>query len=403
LKLIQFGAGNIGRSFIAQIFSRAGWEVVFVDINHSLIDELNRRREYRVEIKDRSCYSLIVKNVRGVFADALESVSREISEADILATAVGQKALPEIMHTIAEGLKKRLKTFPVKPLDIIICENMQNGAQFFREHLIRELGEDLPFSEMVGLVETSIGKMVPIMSEEEKKRDSLLVYAEAFNTLILDKKGFKGPIPQIPELDPKDNIKAYVDRKLYIHNLGHAVTAYISYVFRPEYAFIWQAVEDREIKSITEGAMWEAGRSLIEEYPDEFSKENMEKHIQELLLRFANRALRDTIYRVGRDLYRKLAPDDRLIGGIKLARKHGILPRNIALGVACAMFFNATDEKGEMYENDRLFHEREVTEGIEHVLKYISKLEDKEIITLIKSYHNAILNKERDFNKILKL
>jgi mannitol-1-phosphate 5-dehydrogenase len=41
MKLVQFGAGNIGRSFIGQLFSRAGWEVVFVDINTNMVKMKN--------------------------------------------------------------------------------------------------------------------------------------------------------------------------------------------------------------------------------------------------------------------------------------------------------------------------------------------------------------------------
>lgn len=40
-KLVQFGAGNIGRSFIGQIFSQNGYEVVFIDLNQTLIQNLN--------------------------------------------------------------------------------------------------------------------------------------------------------------------------------------------------------------------------------------------------------------------------------------------------------------------------------------------------------------------------
>jgi mannitol-1-phosphate 5-dehydrogenase len=46
-----FGAGKIGRSFIGQLFSRGGYEVVFVDVFKPLIDEINRRHEYNVVIK----------------------------------------------------------------------------------------------------------------------------------------------------------------------------------------------------------------------------------------------------------------------------------------------------------------------------------------------------------------
>ena len=43
-KMLQFGAGNIGRSFIGQLFSRSGYEVVFVDINKELAKELNKKK-----------------------------------------------------------------------------------------------------------------------------------------------------------------------------------------------------------------------------------------------------------------------------------------------------------------------------------------------------------------------
>jgi sugar/nucleoside kinase (ribokinase family) len=40
-KLVLFGAGKIGRSFIGQLFSRGGYEVVFVDVNEKIIDHFH--------------------------------------------------------------------------------------------------------------------------------------------------------------------------------------------------------------------------------------------------------------------------------------------------------------------------------------------------------------------------
>ena len=63
------------------------------------------------------------------------------------------------------------------------------------EELGRYLPHDYPLNELVGLVETSIGKMVPIMSQKDLEEDPLQVFAEPYNTLIVSKKGFKNPIP----------------------------------------------------------------------------------------------------------------------------------------------------------------------------------------------------------------
>ena len=67
--IVIFGAGKIGRSFIGQLFGKAGYEVVFVDMDHSLVEGLNRRRAYTVVIKgpDRED-RLEIKNVRAIHA-----------------------------------------------------------------------------------------------------------------------------------------------------------------------------------------------------------------------------------------------------------------------------------------------------------------------------------------------
>jgi mannitol-1-phosphate 5-dehydrogenase len=39
--MIIFGAGKIGRSFIGQLFGCAGYKVIFVDVDHKMVDLLN--------------------------------------------------------------------------------------------------------------------------------------------------------------------------------------------------------------------------------------------------------------------------------------------------------------------------------------------------------------------------
>jgi len=96
-KLVQFGAGNIGRSFIGQLFSRAGWEVVFVDVDEAVISALNERRGYTVEIRDDKSETWRIENVRGVDARDTEAVAVEVAAADCLGSAVGKNYLTAIV------------------------------------------------------------------------------------------------------------------------------------------------------------------------------------------------------------------------------------------------------------------------------------------------------------------
>jgi mannitol-1-phosphate 5-dehydrogenase len=371
---VQIGAGNIGRSFVGQLFARAGYEVVFIDVVEPVIAALNQHHRYRIEIKDRCPETIWVDNVRGVDGRETEAAVRELCDCRLCATSVGPNALPYVLPNVAQALVQRREAGR-PPLDIILAENLREAATFVREHLARLLPPDFPLDESVGLVETSIGKMVPIMSEADRVADPLQVFAEAYNNLICDARGFRNPIPAVPGLDPKDNIAAYVDRKSFIHNLGHALCAYLGHVQDPSLVYTWQAVEHPVIGPAVRAGMWESGRALIAQYPEEFDEDNQTAHIEDLLGRFANQALGDTLHRVGRDLTRKLSREDRVIGALLNDLDQGVEPRVTALCAAAGMHFRAPDEKGELFPPDAKFLEKTVAGGGEPVLEEVCGLQ----------------------------
>ncbi len=323
-KLVLFGAGKIGRSFIGQVFSRSGYEVVFIDINRKLVDLLNERGQYKVVIKSSKGDEIIpVLHVKGVHLSDSENVIAELADATLAALSVGQQGLPSAIPLIAKALVRRRNTHGEWPLDIIIAENMRNADQYIAGELKKALPSDYPLDALVGLVETSIGKMVPIMSQRDLEADPLQVFAESYNSLIVAKHGFKNPVPDVEFLSPKENIKAWVDRKLFIHNLGHATAAYLGFRKNPAWIYIYEALEDPLILEATRQTMLQSADILMALYPGEFTGSQLEAHVDDLLQRFKNKALGDTIFRVGCDLYRKLSPEDRLVAPLKTAIRFG--------------------------------------------------------------------------------
>lgn len=373
MKLVVFGAGNIGRSFVGQLFSHAGYGVTFVEVDQALVAALNRAGRYCIEVRDRNPETRWVEGVRAVDGRNLEVVARELAEADIAATAVGPNALRFIYPAIAAGLGLRQRT-GAPPLDIIICENLRNAAEIFRQGITPLLPPDFPLEDIVGLIETSIGKMVPIMPEEARREDPLLLYAEAYNTLILDAKAFKNPIPKVPGLDPKQHMAAYVDRKAFIHNCGHAAAAYLGYLRHPEAVYLWEVIEDMAVQKAVRRAMGESARALMYRYPGEFTSESQQVHIEDLLSRFANRALGDTVYRVGRDLPRKLSREDRMIGALLMEAAYDVPAPFTTLVTAAGMLFLAADEQGEPFPADAQFGEELKAKGMAWALTEVCGL-----------------------------
>jgi mannitol-1-phosphate 5-dehydrogenase len=391
-EIIIFGAGKIGRSFIGQLFGTAGYKIVFVDIDRMLIDLINNRKCYKVVTKSEEEETIVVENVSAICANDFDAVSEVVSTAGILAVSVGKNAVEKVIPMIASGLQLRYKRFPGHPLDIIIAENMISGGDIIKEYLLKSLPPDFPFCEMTGLIETSIGKMVPIMSQTDLEEDPLKVFAEPYNTLILDKKGFKTPIPRIKGLAPKENIKAWVDRKAFIHNLGHATAAYYGHFRHNDAVYMYEVLDDSDVLDFTRGVMIQSADILICAYPDDYTRIELEDHIEDLLSRFRNRFLKDTLFRVGHDLGRKLSSDDRFMGAVKLGIHHGKPFDKILRAMSYGFFFKVTDEIGSCFEADiklldALSSDFENT-LVEH-LKF-NRDSDSGIIGELKKYMNRI-------------
>jgi mannitol-1-phosphate 5-dehydrogenase len=339
--------------------------------------------------------TLIVDKVRAVHANDIENVAIEIATADVVATAVGVNNLRYVYPTIAKGLLKR-RALGRGSLDIIIFENLRNSSNMFKPGLKHHLPKNYPLESFVGLVETSTDKIVPTMSKKVKREDPLTVIAEFFNLVYVDKTAFKGETPVVESLIFTKNLPAYFDRKFFTLNMGHALTAYLGYLAGLD--TIWDAINDEYIRKTVEAAMLESGWALIKEYPQEFNEETHTEYISNLIRRFANPALQDTVFRVGRDISRKLSRNDRLIGPLLMGVKHGLASPNIILGVAAGILFRGKDDNDELFHKDQHFAEEIYPRGVDYILRDVCGLnasypQEAQLIDDIKKAHQHLLKK----------
>ena len=344
MKAVMYGGGNIGRGFIGALLSQSGYEVTFVDVVDAVVDTLNREHKYPIRILSNAGHKDVeVLNVSAVNGNNTEAVADAIADADIMATAVGARILKFIVPNIVAGLRKRW-AMGKAPLNIIICENLMDANKVLEEMLKAQLTEEekAVFDETVGLVEASIGRMVPVQTEDMKDGDPMRVCVESYGFLPVDKAAFKGEIPQITNMVPFAPFDFYIKRKLYIHNMGHATCAYLGDILGLEY--IYQAIDVPDVRVIVQNAMLESATALSQTYG--VPLEGVVCHIEDLLYRFTNKALRDTCARVGGDPARKLSNQDRLIGSAKLAMENGQVPAYIAIGAAAGLI-RLMKENGE--------------------------------------------------------
>lgn len=378
-RAIQFGAGNIGRGFIGALLSKSGYHVVFADVNEEIISKINEDKCYTIHIMDVECKDEKVENISGVISTS-DEILEEIRTSDIITTAVGPLVLPRIASTIANGIKLRKITGVTSYLNIIACENAIKASSQLEEEVKKYLNEEeiAYLNEYVGFPNCSVDRIVPPVKSE----NILDVVVENFYEWNVEEKAFKGEIPKIYGMNLVDNLMAYIERKLFTLNTGHAITAYFGYL--KGYNTVDESIKDEVIHDLVKKAMIESGQGLIAKY--NFDKEEHFKYIDKIIERFKNPYLKDDVARVGREPLRKLNENDRLIKPLMTAKSFNLDIDNLLLGVGAALNYN-NEEDSQSVELQSLISEKGVKESLAHVANLA---QEQEVLSKVEKYYNEI-------------
>ncbi|MFO7611124.1 MAG: mannitol dehydrogenase [Clostridia bacterium] len=334
---VMYGAGSIGRGFIGQLFTMSGYEVCFIDVDEKLVSKLNEEHEYRITIAAGDGYETrLIENVRAVNGKDTKKAAFEIASCSIMATAVGVNILPYISQTIAMGMDLRFETHGELPLDIIVCENISGGGMHLKTLVAPHMKNKAYMEKCIGFVSASVGRMVPVGSAS----DSSDIIVEPYDELPIDADALKTDVSGLSNFKPTSPFEIEKYKKYYMHNMSHAITAYLGHL--KGYEYIWEAIQDKYILGVTKAALAESISAISSHFST--PAKPLEEYALDLLERYANRYLNDTVLRVGRDPKRKLAADDRLTGAAVFCIENNIVPEYIPYGIAAAFYFDSPDD-----------------------------------------------------------
>ena len=371
MKAIQFGAGNIGRGFIGAVLHEAGYSIVFADVVQDLLDRINKDGKYTVHVSDHNSYDVVVDGVRAVNSGSEDAV-REIVDADIITTAVGLRILKFVAPTIAKGLIARMEAGNDSPLNIMACENGLRATSHLRELVFAQLPEEVRewTKTVVGFPDTAVDRIVPPVRCE----NPLDVAVEEFYEWDAEEAKFVGAVPDIEGMTPVDNLEAYIERKLFTLNTGHAATAYLGFI--RGYKTIGESINDPAIAGVVKEIMQQSGRGLIRKFG--FDKDAHFEYIDTILRRFNNPFLQDDVLRVGREPLRKLSANDRLVLPMLTAKGYGLPYDKLLLAIGACLHFNNPDDPQsvEMLEAVR-------TSGVRAAVSKFSGIEDAALLSEI--------------------
>lgn len=355
---VHFGAGNIGRGFIGALLAESGYFVVFADVNKNLVKELNAHDSYEVHVLDEKERTEEIHSFAGASSQA-DEISRFIasSHTRLITTAVGPTTLEKIAPAIAKGLMQRRRV-NAGALNVIACENMVGQTETLGKYVQSHLSDEDSawLSDHIGFANCSVDRIVPASAPPSSPSPSsqsqsqpphphaenpLDVGVEDFSEWAVDKTALRAPIdPPVQGMTLTDSLQAYIERKLFTLNCGHAITAYLGFVHGLDR--IDQALANEDVLRDVRGALGEAGAALVKKHG--FDAEEHRRYVERVLVRFANPKLHDDVERVGRQPLRKLARGDRLLGPTVMARTYDLPIDHLARGIAAVFLFDVKDD-----------------------------------------------------------
>ncbi|MBP2241019.1 mannitol-1-phosphate 5-dehydrogenase [Cytobacillus eiseniae] len=384
MKAVHFGAGNIGRGFIGLLLYQSGFETCFVDVNKEIVDLLNEKRQYTVQLANEAQEQFSVENVYGINSvENPEQVAEAIAHSDLVTAAVGPTILPMIAGAIANGLKKRL-TQTKKELTIIACENMIGGSALLKEKIYEQLTDDErgQFDQYYSFPNAAVDRIVPNQINEDK----LMVTVEPFYEWIVDQSEIKGVNPPIHGITFVEDLQPYIERKLFTVNTGHAVVAYLGYSAGIPY--IAESLQNKEIREMTACILQETSKYLITKYS--FDRKAHMDYVEKIIQRFANPYISDETTRVGRSPIRKLNKNDRLIRpATQYVEMFHETPNCLAKGIAAALSYD--------YLNDpeaKEIQEKIQQKGVENAIETFTGLKaDTDLFTAVCNNYYELVSK----------
>ncbi|MFH1569690.1 MAG: hypothetical protein ABIL09_16965 [Gemmatimonadota bacterium] len=332
-RLVLIGAGMTGRGQVAQLAFEDGWDLTLVDVDRELVEVLRRTGAYTVRLLGDPTREVRICGYQALHVDDDDALAAAVAAADLVVTSVLEPNLAAVGQVLARALEPRLAASPPRPLNVIAAENMSDSSTVLRECVRHHL--DAPgraaLDRVAGFPDSMIARVVPVAA------DPLYVLAEAFSEWTADRLAAIGDPPVLAGLEWVDNQAARLQRKLFIHNAGHAVCGYLGWL--RGHRLIDRAARDPEVMAAIAAATAEAGEAISREHG--FDRGQIRAYEENLRARLVVDALPDDIRRVIRQPVRKLGVDERLLGPLRLCERHGLpsatLCRGIAAVLACRM------------------------------------------------------------------
>ena len=339
---VVIGSGRTAGGFVAPLLAAAGWRTVLVGRDSSVVVAVAASGEVRLRTGGPSGRERRIANVSALRIDD-PRLTKEIVDADLVATAVGPGALSLVGRQLAGPLRVRMDAG--RPLNILTFENHRRSPQLLTAGLLETRPSLAPhIGRTIGIAGAAVWRTIAARTIGPH---GVRYDADRVNECHVDGAALLDGLPpkdgSLPRLQLSDAYDDRIVEKLWLFDAGHAAAAFLGWA--ASCATIAEAMELPEIGRIVAAVVDEAAFAFAARQRLRPGGETLPpRDGYRILSRYADPRLADPVTRVAREPGRKLGPDDRLIGPAAACLAAGIRPVALATAAASALrYANRSD------------------------------------------------------------
>jgi mannitol-1-phosphate 5-dehydrogenase len=286
---------------------------------------------------------------------------------------------------IAPILKKALliKSNHKEYIDILANENAINASDLLKNEIKKICSE----KEWQSITKVSYFVNTAIDRQSLSKFDgkSYIAVVEPYYEWVIEERALNPKRNyNLKNVTFVDDMRSFVERKLFIVNAEHAAFAYLGALLGMQ--TIQEAIHNEDCYLLVEKFMNENKQYFINKYG--MSESELSQFINKTIERHGNSAILDDINRVGRSPIRKLARNDRLVGPVMALESLG-LKNSTGKTIIAAAYLYKNPEDSEANEIQKMI----LSKGIEETIKYVSELPESVVQEIATIYSQVKQNK----------
>lgn len=378
---VHFGAGKIGRGFIANLLHQTGYHVVFADVVQETIDKLKKEQQYTLFLIDHNYDEQLIDDVDACSTiNEADKVVDAIQEAEVVTTSVMATNLDKVAPLIAKGLKRRVGSHKPK-ITVMACENAMMGTNILVKAMLAtgEITTD-ELNEVGVYPNTAVDRVV--FDGHHHGKDGIEI-GDAYELAIEKNKLADTNTQPIKNAEYVENLEMYLQRKIYMINCGHAISAYLGQA--NGYKTVQEVLKDPQLLEQVKTAMMESAGALEKKYG--FEHTTLVTYMNKMFVkRMTTPGLSDPVERVGREPIRKLAANDRIIGPALQCEAYKLANDHLLHGAAYGFHFQNPDDQ-QAVEIQTSIEQNGIKET---VAKYTQQPVDSRIVAVISDDYEQI-------------